>query len=139
MLPELLSNCTAAAVVALPVWVLTLSTVAKEQQPALLLQDELMLLLALLGHVGWVLLVAPGGGAVGGRVDGILPLGPGSSWQAGGGQLRQLRYDIATSDGGTGCAIGAHTGHATAVAHAHVVHRHHAVACRISEHEKANI
>ena len=130
VLPELLSNCTAAAVVALPIWVLALGTVTKEQQPALLLQDELVLLLALFGNVGWVLLVAPGGGAISGGVDGILPLGPGSSWQAGGRQLRQLRNDIATSDGGTGCAVGTCTGHAAAIAHAHVVHRHHAIACR---------
>ena len=82
VLPQLLSNCTAGAIVALPIWVLALGTVAKEQQPALLLQDELLLLLALLGNVLGVLLVAPRGGPIGRGVDGILPLGPGSSWQA---------------------------------------------------------
>ena len=73
MLPELLSNCTAAAIVALPIRVLTLGTVAQEQQPALLLQDELLLLLALLGQVSRVLLVSRGG-AISREVDCILPL-----------------------------------------------------------------
>ena len=57
MLPQLLCHSTAAAVVALSVGKLALSTVPQEQQPPLLLQDELLLLLPLFGNIGWVLLV----------------------------------------------------------------------------------
>ncbi len=57
MLPQLLGNSTAAAIVALPIRVLTLGTVPEEQQPPLLLENELLLLLALLGLERRVLLV----------------------------------------------------------------------------------
>ena len=49
MLPKLLSNSAAAAIVALPIRELALGTVPEEQQPPLLLENELLLLLALLG------------------------------------------------------------------------------------------
>ena len=57
MLPQLLGNSTAAAIVALAIRVLTLGTVPEEQQPPLLLENELLLLLALLGLERRVLLV----------------------------------------------------------------------------------
>lgn len=79
MLPQLLGHTAAGAIVALPIRVLTLGTVTQEQQPPLLLQNELLLLLALPGDVCWVLLV-PGGGAISRRVDGVLTLGPGWAW-----------------------------------------------------------
>ena len=81
MLPQLLGNSTAAAVVALTIRVLTLGTVPEEQQPPLLLEDELLLLLALLGQVCRVLLVARAGPVCRG-VESVLTLGASSTWQA---------------------------------------------------------
>ena len=57
MLPQLLCDCAAASVAALPIWELALGTVPQEQQPSLLLDNVLLfesciglsLLLLLLG------------------------------------------------------------------------------------------
>ena len=128
MLPKLLGHCTAAAVVALPVRKLALSTMAQKQQPALLLQDELLLLLPLFGHVGRILLIC-WDCAIAWHVQCILPLGPCRPRKPRVGQIGHLRDDIAPSDGGAGCSTHANTGHAAAIADAHVVDRDHAIAC----------